>query len=144
MKDIDLSSPYCSEPISIILIIFTISNLGRNFRLRRSLERFSYRRQIEIKDEKLKGITQAYTEGILIFSLSKNILFYNLQVTQLLKCEENQLEETIKSLKYCEGKKLTTTPRSNGIIDDIYYLLDKNESGDNNLGVNLLENLILE
>lgn len=144
MKDIDLSSPYCSEPISIILIIFTISNLGRNFRLRRSLERFSYRRQIEIKDEKLKGITQAYTEGILIFSLSKNILFYNLQVTQLLKCEENQLEETIKSLKYCEGKKLTTTPRSNGIIDDIYYLLDKNESRDYNLGVNLLENLILE
>lgn len=97
--------------------------MGNNFRHSKSLERFIYRKEIEIAHDKLSEITKSLASAILIFDSNKNVLFHNSQVFELMSCTEDNLKESLEMIEYCPGKKLSNFNDSNKVIDDIEYLL---------------------
>lgn len=121
-----------------------ICNTSNTFLRKRSFERFKYRKEIEIKDEKLKSISQAYSEGIAIFSYAKELLFFNDKIFSLLNCTEQQLITTLSKVEYCIGKKLTSLSETNMLIDDINGLITSDITDAVVLGVSLDEEISLE
>lgn len=136
----------CIEPVLAVVLSFIVCNMGQNCRLKNSFERFRAKREIELKDEKLKIITEAYNDGILVINSDKEIVFTNEVIYNLLNCDQNNLSQILFQLEYSVGKKLTRYQESNKIIEDLCYIINLSIENDREiaLGVNIIDGVSLE
>lgn len=129
--------------MSLILAIFLICNIGNKYRLSKSFERYKYKRELEVLNNKLKIITNANKDGILIIDRNDNIICNNLNFLGLLRCPYEQIMTNISSMKYCPGKKLSGFGVGDSLIDDLHNMINIEENKEITLGVTQLEDLNL-
>lgn len=136
----------CSEPLSILAFSFIIANMGHDYRLKTSYERFKAMKEIEIRDKKFQIITDAYNDGILILGVSMEILFNNDMLCKLLRCSPDKLKLVLGDLEYSSGKKTNSYQESNKISQDLIYLgnRDLESNQEITIGVNTIENVTME
>lgn len=134
----------CCEPLTVLFAIFFICNLENHLRLTRSYERFIYRKDKEIGENRLKVITKAFPDGIIILDRNKQILFLNAKSKTLLKCTREEIPQILRTIEYSDGKKISNLLSSYNLIDDLTFLIDRNETDEVTLGVSCTNEINLE
>ncbi|CAG9310166.1 unnamed protein product [Blepharisma stoltei] len=115
-------------PHMVSFLIIFLYNTNSYFLKNKSYERFISRKNLENTESRLRVIFNLITDGILVLSENKEILFSNHNLKKLLDCEIDEIVELISEIEFSEGKKYSLLSESNRLIDHI----------------NLIPNLVLD
>ncbi|CAG9327242.1 unnamed protein product [Blepharisma stoltei] len=101
----------------------------------KSYERFVSRVNLEKAEKRLKLIFNLFSDGILIISEQKEVLFSNLNLTKLLNCSIEEVISFLTNTEYCQGRKQSNLSNTNKLIDDINLIRTLDMNQEINLGL---------
>ncbi|CAG9333258.1 unnamed protein product [Blepharisma stoltei] len=108
-------------PHLIAFLTLFLYNLNSYYLKEKSLNRFTYRRNLEIAEERLGLLLNLHTDGILVFSES-SVLYTNIHTTRLLGCRPCEIINELSKIEYCNGKKYSSLTSSNKLMDDVHLI----------------------
>ncbi|CAG9323513.1 unnamed protein product [Blepharisma stoltei] len=135
------------DPLTLILdinVIVLLCNISRSHMMKKSYERFAYRKELENTTNRLNTITQALFEGIIILSENAKVAFFNGESLELLNTTAENLKTDLDSIKYIDGKKIARFNDSTNLIDDIIYLLNNPRLEETLLGISFIGSTNIE
>ncbi|CAG9310158.1 unnamed protein product [Blepharisma stoltei] len=133
INELFLDASYTPHMVSFLIIF--LYNINSYFLKAKSYERFISRKNLENAESRLSVLFNLISDGVLVLSENKEVLFSNHNLPKLLCCEIDCVVELLAEIEFLEGKKYSELSESNKLIDHINFIRNSTLNSEIFLGV---------